>query len=92
MSRKPHPSGCKCLRCIDRAVLLRRIDAARAARRAETDHRIHEFEHLIDGGVWPPQAAARAGWSTTNSALKALERSGRRDLASRLNRAQEVAA
>lgn len=38
-----------------------------------TLYRVAELVHLLDGGVWPPQACERVGWTVT-AAEKALRR------------------
>ena len=46
-----------------------------------------EVEHLIAGGVWPPTAARRVGWSVEN-AERAAARHGRHKLAVRIGSAR----
>ncbi len=46
------------------------------ARTVEALHRLDELEWLIDGGVWPPTACARVGWSV-DAARQAATRHGR---------------
>ncbi|MFE5777115.1 hypothetical protein [Brachybacterium sp. NPDC056505] len=45
--------------------------------------RIEELEWLLDGGVWPPTACARVGW-TVETARTMANRYGLRALAHRL--------
>lgn len=45
----------------------------------EVDYLIGELEHLIAGGVWPPQAVNRLGWGL-KGAYDAARRRGRTTL------------
>lgn len=41
---------------------------------AEVDYLLDEVEHLIAGGVWPPQALQRLGWDLTGAERAARRR------------------
>ena len=57
------------------------INAARSeTARIEAEYRLGELEHLLNGGVWPPSAVRRLGWTVTG-AEKAARKRGRPDLA-----------
>lgn len=45
------------------------------ARTTDTLDRLSDLEWLIDGGVWPPSAAERVGW-TVDAAEQAARRHG----------------
>lgn len=49
----------------------------------EIEFRISELEHLLDGGVWPPDAVRRLGW-TIKSAEDAARYRGMTRLTARL--------
>lgn len=60
----------------------RKARRARATTQRTTD-RLNEVQHLIDGGVWPPNAVKRCEWTLTG-AEKAARVAGRDQLANTL--------
>lgn len=42
----------------------------------ETAHRLAELQWLLDGGVWPDDAVARAGFPSASAASRAASRRG----------------
>lgn len=47
--------------------------------RAEATYRLDELTWLLDGGVWPPEAARRCGW-TVAGAEKAARKQDREEI------------
>lgn len=47
-----------------------------ASLKARTSDRLEDLEWLLEGGVWPPTACARVGW-TVDAARQAATRHGR---------------
>ena len=56
----------------------RGIHRAATERRAESEYRIAELEHLVSCGVNPEAAAILAGWPSLPAAARTLYRRGHR--------------
>ncbi|MGO1325094.1 MAG: hypothetical protein ACTMH8_06130 [Brevibacterium aurantiacum] len=83
--------GCHCEECTSAYALWAeqqetRREAARVSP-AEVSYRLGELEHLLAGGIWPPTAARRVGWSV-ETAERAAARHGKYELAARIANAR----
>lgn len=72
-TRKAYKDGCRCDACREaQAAYFREYRRARGAvariTKDEARYRLGEIEHLLAGGVWPPEACRRVGW-TVSAAL-----------------------
>ena len=85
---KTYRDGCLCDDCSTAYARWagKQPDAKRISS-GEVSYRLGELEHLIAGGVWPPTAARRVGWSVEN-AERAAARHGRHKLAVRIGSAR----
>lgn len=50
------------------------VQARQSAQRDRTRERLDDLAWLIDGGVWPPTACARVGWTLTAAEKAARDR------------------
>lgn len=79
--------GCRCEACtLAYSQWAEQLDQKQGSSRVsieEVSYRLSEIEHLIAGGVWPPEAVHRVGWSTA-AAEQAAARHGQYELASRI--------
>lgn len=58
-----------------RAARIEHLRKGQQTQTARSDERLAELVHLLDGGVWPPSACARLGW-TVDAAVAAARRRG----------------
>ncbi|MGP5291660.1 hypothetical protein ACTXL6_16500 [Brachybacterium tyrofermentans] len=85
---KTYRDGCLCEDCSTAySRWAQKQSAAKRIPSGEVTYRLGELEHLIAGGVWPPTAAQRVGWSVEN-AERAAARHGRYKLAMRIGSAR----
>lgn len=72
---KKTPAELAASRDLTRAARIEQLRKGQQTQTARSDERLAELVHLLDGGVWPPSACARLGW-TVSSAMTAARRRG----------------